>query len=103
MERNAEIERKSWKEWHQQWKREQEEKRIAKALQDSKTELQTIIDSWSAPKSPGAFFADAEDRISKLPAPDREPLMARLQRARELIGNTDALGRLASWRTPEER
>lgn len=101
--REAEIARKRHQEWREQWEREQEEKRIAKALQDSKTELQTIIDSWAAAKSLDAFFADADSRIRTLPEQEREPLTARLERARDLVGNTDALARLASWRTPEER
>lgn len=102
-ERQAEIARVRWEAQKREWEREAEERRIAQALKDSKKELQELIDSFAAAKSLDAFFADAEDRISKLPEPEREPLTARLQRARELIGNTDALARLASWRTPEER
>jgi hypothetical protein len=102
-EREAELERQRWEVLREQWRREAEERRIAEALQDSRTELQDIIEDWGVAKSREAFFADAEQRLESLPSDAREQHAARLERARELIGSTDALQRLVSWRTPEER
>jgi hypothetical protein len=50
-----------------------------------------------------SFFADAEHRLEDLPEDERVNTMERLRGARKLIGSIDALERLQSWKTPEER
>lgn len=87
----------------EQWRRDEAERRAAKATKDSKEELLEIIERWAAAKRLEEFFADAEQRAESLPADQLEPALERLRRARGLIGSTDALQRFLSWRTPEER
>ena len=102
-EREAERERQRWAAQMEQWHREEAERRAAKALKDSKEELLEIIETWATSKQLEAFFADAERRLEDLPKDQREHTMERLRRARKLIGSTDALDRLQSWKAPEER
>ncbi len=102
-ERRAEIERKRLAAEYERWRREEEARQAAKALQDSKDELLQIIDAWAAAKRLEEFFADAERRAQDLPAEHRERALERLRRARGLIGSTDALERFDAWRAPQER
>ncbi|MEY6432964.1 hypothetical protein ABC977_11155 [Thioalkalicoccus limnaeus] len=102
-ERHAEIARQRWEAQREQWRREEEARRAAKAQKDSKEELLQVIDTWAEAKRLGAFFADAERRAQDLPDEQRERTKERLRRARALIGSTDALERFDAWRAPEER
>ena len=87
----------------EQWKREDAERRAAKALKESKEELLEIIEMWATSKRLEAFFADAERRLDDLPVDERVHTMERLRRARKLIGSIDALEQFRSWKAPEER
>ena len=102
-EREAEMERERWEALEEQWRREKEEERIAEALKGSKEELLAIIDAWAAARNLQDFFVDAERRARNLPAEERERLIERLQRARQLVGSIDTLKHFKAWRTPEER
>ncbi|HYC57327.1 MAG TPA: hypothetical protein VEL28_20515 [Candidatus Binatia bacterium] len=62
-----------------------------------------IIEAWEAAMRVNAFFDDARQRIERLQEPDRTTHLARLTRARELLGSTDPMTHLMEWRTPEER
>jgi len=101
--RQAEIESQRWEAQREQWRRQEEARRAAKALKDSKEELLQVIDSWAEAKRLEAFFADAERRAQDLPDEQRERTVERHRRARALIGSTDALERFNVWRAPEER
>lgn len=90
-ERQAEIEHQRWEAQREQWRREEEARRVAKALKDSKEELLQIIDAWASATQLEEFFADAERRTQDLPEDQRERTIERLRRARGLIGSTDAL------------
>ena len=87
----------------EQWERDEAERRTAEALKDSKEELLGIIEMWATSKRLEEFFADAEHKLKNLAEVERTRSMERLQRARKLIGSTDALERFQSWKTPEER
>ena len=102
-ERQAEIERQRWEVQMEKWRREEEARRAAKALKDSKEELLQIIDAWAEAKRLEAFFADAERRARDLPDEQKERKIKQLRQARALVGSTDALERFDAWRAPEER
>jgi len=87
----------------EEWRREEEARRAAKALKDSKEELLQIIDAWAAAKRLEDFFADAERRARDLPDDQRARTIERLRRAHALIGSPDALERFDAWQAPEER
>lgn len=65
--RNAERERLEWEARQQKWRREEQERKVAKALQDSKEELLQIIGAWAECRRLDEFFADAEQRLQCLP------------------------------------
>jgi hypothetical protein len=102
-QRQAELEHQRWEAQQAIWERERAERRAAEALKESKEELLQIIARWAEAKSLDQFFADAERRVADLDADERLRMLDRLKSARELIGSVDALERLRSWKSPEER
>ena len=101
--RQAELERQQWEAQQERWRREEAERKAAKALKDSKEELLQIIAQWAEAKSLDQFFADAERRAADLDVDGRLRMLDRLKNARKLIGSVDALERLRTWKSPEER
>jgi hypothetical protein len=102
-QRQAELEHQRWEAQQAIWERERAERRAEEALKESKEELLQIIARWAEAKSLDQFFADAERRVADLNADKRLRMLDRLKSARELIGSVDALERLRSWKSPEER
>jgi hypothetical protein len=102
-QRQAELEHQQWEAQQAKWRREEAERKAAKDLKDSKEELLQIIARWAEAKSLDQFFADAERRVADLDADERLRMLDRLKSARKLIGSVDALERLRTWRSPEER
>jgi hypothetical protein len=104
----AEGERKA-AEQHARWERERAEaaEREAERLRSeahatSRKELLEAIDAWSGVMRLESFFADVERRLDGLPEEERPAVRLQLQRARGLIGSTDALERFRKWRNPDE-
>jgi len=102
-ERQAQIEHEKWEVQHAQWLRAEAERLAVKALKDSKEDIYRIIDRWAEVNRIEQFFADAERRTADLEDEERNRLLDRLKRARELIGSADALEHFMIWKTPEER
>lgn len=102
-ERQAEIERQKWETQQEIWRREEEERRAAQALKESREELLQIIDRWGRANRIEQFFRDAEQRSAGLSENDRFRLLDRLKLAREMVGSVDALDRFMAWRAPDER
>lgn len=98
----AELERLRWEEAHRKLLEEQAQKRRAKAINDSRDQLLNIISEWTTAKQIEAFLVDAEQRACALAMDARAEAMDRIQQARRLIGGTDALERLKSWKAPSE-
>ena len=101
--RQAEIERQRWKAQQDVWRREEEERRAAKALKKSNEDLHRIIDRWAESNRIEQFFTQTERGLADLEESERLKLLDRLRRARELIGNIDALNHFLAWKSPEER
>ncbi len=102
-ERKAEIERQQWEAERLVWEREEAERRRIKAKKDSREELANIIQAWAEVKRIEEFFADAERRAMELSEDEKEIVLERLKLAREMVGGTDALEWLRTWRAPDER
>lgn len=83
-----------------EWKRKEEEKRHLKAIQDSREQLEAVIQTWARVNSVRAFFADIEKSAQRLDGVAREAIMERLANAKELIGDLDALKHFADWKPP---
>lgn len=101
--RKDELEYQRFEEMTARWKRETEEKRLSKARNDSKDELLQIIKAWVEAKNLDEFIFEIEQILKKSPEDDRKKLLDRIIRARELMGNTNALDRFLTWKSPEER
>jgi len=101
--REAELARKKWEEDQLRWKREAEEKRIAAARKESREELLQIMAKWAEAKRIKAFFEEVGQSIEHLSADEQNILKDRLALAGELIGDTEALTKFLTWKSPEER
>jgi hypothetical protein len=102
-ERKAEIERQEWEAKQIIWRREEEERRRIKAIKDSREELSEIIKGWAKAKRIEEFFAAAERGAADLGDDEKAMILERLKLAREMVGSTDALLWLRSWKAPDER
>lgn len=102
-ERKAEIERKEWEAKQVIWRHEEEERRLVKAIKDSREELAEIIKAWAKAKGIEDFLADVEQRAANLEEEQRVVVLERLAQARALTDSTDALKWLTAWKTPDER
>jgi hypothetical protein len=102
-EHQATKEREEWKAQQEQWQREEEKRRVAEALKESKKELHQIIDNWAEANRIEQFFQDTERRAVSLGEDEKFKVLERLKIARALIGSTDALARFMEWKSPDER
>jgi hypothetical protein len=102
-ERQAELERQRWEAQQEQWRREEAERRAAKALTESREELLHIVSGWTKSNRIEQFFQDAEQKAAKLSDDQRLKTLERLKLARELVGSVDALDRFMRWKSPDER
>lgn len=101
--RQAEIERRRWEaEVRERDRRERADRRV-RALKESREHLFNLVEDWALARRVEGFFEDAIRRTSDALPDVREVLQARLERARKMLGGTDALERLGEWRAPEER
>lgn len=83
-----------------EWQRKEEEKRRLKVIQDSRDQLEAVIQTWAKVNSIQAFFDDIERSAHKLGDQERKVVMARLAKAKELIGDLDALKHFNAWVPP---
>lgn len=102
-EREAEIQRLKREEEWQRYEAEEKRKRKIKAIVDSRADLLNAIASWSEVKRIHAFFSEVETEGLRLDAVERALVFDRLNRARDLIGEVDALKTLRAWKAPDER
>ncbi|WP_224984220.1 hypothetical protein [Geomonas agri] len=102
-ERKAEIERQKWQAERLESQRREAERQRLQAIEQSHSELLQIIKAWGEVKRIEAFFEEAESEIVRSGDENREQLLERLGKARELVGSVRALEQLAGWMTPEER
>lgn len=102
-EERAEQDRIRWEELSEKWRREREERERAKAFEDSKSDLNKLIEEWSEARRIEGFFQEIEEFSKTLPQEDKRQIMERLQLAREFANTPNALDMLRAWKTPEER
>lgn len=102
-ERRAEIERQEWEVQRAKWRAEEAERQRIQNTKESKEELFAIIEAWGVAKRIEGFFDDAQRRANELEDGARDAILERLERARALLGDADALRRFLAWRAPEER
>jgi hypothetical protein len=99
----AEAERERWEaQWREHEKPEQERRRV-EALKQSREQLIAIVRGWSFARSFESFFEDMQQRVSMLPAEQREVISGRIAEARAILGGTDTLAHFQKWKSPSER
>lgn len=101
-----EAEAKRKKEREEEWERYQRQedaRRTAQALADSRKQLGEIIDRWGRAMTIERFFADAEERLKGADEERRQRLEERLRLARAMMESVDPLDFIESWLAPEER
>ncbi|MCG7394264.1 hypothetical protein MHY87_15265 [Microvirga sp. ACRRW] len=100
----AEVKRK--KEWEEQWERyerQEDARKTAQALTDSRQQLAEIIERWGRAVIVERFFADAEERLKSTNNERRQRLEERLTLAREMMEGVDPLDFIEKWLAPDER
>ncbi|VVO01300.1 hypothetical protein [Pseudomonas fluorescens] len=98
-ERSERERQKQRLEWEER-QRQEEERRRLKMIQDSRDRLETVIQTWAKVNSIRAFFDDIERSAEKLGYEERKFIMERLTKAKELIGDLDALKHFEGWEPP---
>jgi hypothetical protein len=83
--------------------REEQERRRVQNVKASREELFAIIEAWAVAKRIEEFFEDVARRSPSVDREDGRALLDRVQRARQMLGGTDALSRFRNWKPPEER
>lgn len=77
-EREAQIRHQQWLEQEERRRREEDRRRIEQSIDDSKTELQQVIERWSNVMSIERFLAGVEQQARDLSEPDRSQVLERL-------------------------
>jgi hypothetical protein len=102
-QKQAEIEHQRWEaEWREYEKREEERRRV-EPVKQSREQLIAIVQAWSFALSFESFFEDMQQRVSTLPAEQRDMILGRIEQARAMLGDTDTLTHFQKWRSPNER
>ncbi|TGP50623.1 hypothetical protein EN873_22275 [bacterium M00.F.Ca.ET.230.01.1.1] len=101
-----EAEAKRKKEREEEWERylrQEDARKAAQALDDSRQQLAEIIERWGRAMTVERFFADAEERLKSTDDERRQRLEERLTLARAMMESVDPLDFVESWVAPEER
>lgn len=102
-EHQAKLERQRWEEERREQEIRDAERLCLKNIEASREQLFAIIKAWGVAKRVEGFFEDAERRAEGLGEGNRDLLLDRLARARQLLGGVDAMHRFRAWLAPEER
>lgn len=95
--------KKEQKERWERYEREEDARKTAQALTDSRQQLAEIIEKWGEAMTVERFFADAAERLKSADDTRRPRLEERLAYARATMGSVDPLDFFESWLAPEER
>ena len=85
----------------EEWRRKEEEKRRLKAIQDSRDRLESVIQTWVKVNSIRVYFDDIAQKAESLESGERQAVLDRLAKAKDLIGDFDALKHFEDWDPPE--
>lgn len=102
-EEKAAAMRREWEEESRRRREEEERARQVKLRQDARSDLLAAIEAWDRVRRVQDWLALVERETQKLRDDERAHLAARLQEAKKLIGEADALSLLKKWKAPHER
>ncbi|MCX5568199.1 hypothetical protein [Kaistia nematophila] len=95
--------KKEQKERWERYEREEDARKTAQALADSRQQLAEIMEKWGKAMTVERFFSDATERLKSADDDRRQRLEGRLALARSVMGSVDPLDFIESWLAPEER
>jgi len=102
-ERQAELRRLQWEAQQEQWRQEEDRRKVAQSVKESREQLEQVIQAWAKATSLGQFFAGVQARAHEFPETQRQEILDRLQLAREFVGTQNPLDFFRAWKTPHER
>jgi len=83
-------------------RREDDRKKMLASHDESRKQLEEIIEDWASALSFERFFRGIEEGAALLPEDKAVPILDRLVLARELIGTLDPMQYFLDWRAPLE-
>jgi hypothetical protein len=101
-QRQADIEAERRAEQHRGSLKAEGVRQRAEAQKASHAGLLSVIEEWGRVRNIQAFLAEVERQCEKCLPEERPSVMDRLERARGMIGATNALEHLLAWKTPRE-
>jgi len=102
-EKRAEEERLKQEAERQEYRRKKELELRAKAKEESRTDLDRIIQKWGELKSRQAFIEELTQSINEESPETRAAMIERLEIAKALLKTDSVIDIIKSWKTPEER
>ena len=102
-ERLGQIRCQEWAAQQERWRLEDDRRRVAESIKESREELAKVIENWRRVVSLEQFFAGVESRAQTLPEQEKQEVLKRLALARDFVGTQDPLNFFRSWKTPVER
>ncbi len=102
-ERQAELQRQEWAAEHERWEQEEDRRRVAQSIKESREQLDQVIKEWARVIGLAKLFEGVQSRAQNLPEEQQQEVLNRLQLARNFVGTQDPLDFFRSWKTPVER
>ena len=102
-EHQAEVRRREWEAQQERWRKEEDERKTAQSIKESREQLEQVIQAWARVVSLEQFFEGVQARAEGLPETQKQQTLERLQLARDFIGTQDPLDFFRTWKTPVER
>jgi hypothetical protein len=102
-ERQAELRRRRWEAQQEQWRLEEDRRKEAQSIKESREQLEQVIQAWAKAVSLEQFFEGVQARAQGLAETQRQEILDRLQLAREFVGTQNPLDFIRAWKTPHER
>lgn len=96
----SDRERQQWEMEWQESRRCDDERLRLKAIQDSRDQLEDVIQNWAKVNSIKAFFDDIERSLEDLAPEQKQAISERLSKAKDLIGELSALRHFERWEPP---
>ncbi|MGB7603588.1 MAG: hypothetical protein WBM24_25035 [Candidatus Sulfotelmatobacter sp.] len=102
-QRKAETRRREWEAEQEKRRQEEDCRRIAQSIEESRDELDEVIQEWARIMSLEQFFRRVENHARDLPEEHQREVLKRLALARDFVGTQDPMDFFCSWKTPVER
>jgi hypothetical protein len=102
-ERQAELRRQQWEAQQERWRQEEDRRKVAQSIKESREQLEQVIQAWAKAVSLEQFFEGVQARAQGLTETQRQEILDRLQLAREFVGTQNPLDFFLAWKTPHER